>query len=51
MNQIYIQEEYKTNEQFLEEDEREMKNKYDVLHPPLEDTSTYKDVKNTQKKW
>jgi len=38
---------YKTNEQFLEEDERENKNKYDVLHPPLEDTSTYKDIKNT----
>ena len=28
-----------------EEVEREKKNKYDVLHPPLEDTSTYKDVK------
>ena len=33
----------------LEEVELERK-KYDVLQPPLEDTSTFKDVKNTQKK-
>ena len=42
---------YKTNEQLLEEVERAKKNKYDVLHPPLEDTSTYKDVKKYTKKW
>ena len=40
---------YKTNEQLLEDVEREKKNKYDVLHPPLEDTSTYRDVKKYTK--
>ena len=40
---------YRTNEQLLEEYEREKKNKYDVLHPPLEDTSAYKDVKKYTK--
>ena len=40
---------YKTNEQLLTENEREKKKKQDIIHPPLEDTSTYKDVKKYTK--
>ena len=40
---------YKTVGKMLEELETEREKKHDVLQPPLEDTSTYKDVKKYTK--
>ena len=40
---------YKSTDQLLKEQEHEMKKKQDILHPPLEDASTYKDVKKYTK--
>ena len=40
---------YKSTDQLLKDVEIERKKKHDVLQPPLEDTSTYKDVKKYTK--